>query len=535
MKKTNTFKRFAAITSASILAACMVAPMAMSSNAEGETPTYSISINNTTGGHTYEAYQIFAGTLETVDGKEVLSNIVWGTGVSEEGKTALGDAAVKAKGLTTEDAVKAFADEVALYLVASACKSDDYTDSAYSISVDSPGYYLVKDQDDSLDEDADDAYTRYIVQVLGTKNNINPKASTPSVIKKVEENVKTVTATGQEFAGNPSYNVGTQYNDVADYSIGDAVSFKLYGTLPSTLGDYDSYYYCFTDTLAASLTAPDAGDVKVYIDGNEVSQGTNLRVNVTGQVITISFEDIREAGATSTSIVTVEYDAVLNENAVIGLPGQENKVDLTYSNNPNENYNPTTNNEETDTPDDTGKTPEDKVIVFTYAIDVDKIDQNDETALTGAEFLLYNSDKSKSATIENGKFVAWVDGAGGTTLTGGNITVKGLDDGTYYMKETKAPQGYNLPTGNDAFFEVEVTATTVNNQAWSGTPGDALTALAGDEESDWDVDVAIGNTKGSSLPETGGIGTTLFYLGGGAMVAVAGVYLISKKRMKNAE
>ena len=535
MKKTNTLKRFAAITSASILAACMVAPMAMSSYAEGETPTYSISINNTTGGHTYEAYQIFAGTLEKVDGKDILSNIVWSTGVSAEGQAALGDAAEKAKTLITEDDVKAFADEVAPYLVASACTSDDYTDGMYSISVASPGYYLVKDQNDSLEPTKNDAYTRYIVQVLGTRNNINPKSSTPSVIKKVKENVKTVTATGQAFAGVTNYDVGSQYNDVADYSIGDAVSFKLYGTLPSTLGDYDSYYYCFTDTLAESLTAPAAGDVKVYIDGAEVSQGTNLRVNVTGQVITISFEDIIAAGATSASIVTVEYDAVLNSNAVIGLPGQENKVDLTYSNNPNENYNPTTDDEVTDVPGDTGKTPEDKVIVFTYAIDVDKIDQNDNTALTGAEFLLYNSDKSKSATIEDGKFVAWVNDDGGTKLTGGNITVKGLDDGTYYMKETKAPQGYNLPTGDKAFFEVKVTATTANNQAWSGTPVDALTTLAGDDDSDWDVDVNITNTKGSSLPETGGIGTTLFYLGGGAMVAVAGVYLISKKRMKNAE
>lgn len=531
MKKTNkTFKRFAAITSASLLAACAMAPV-FTLAAEGDPvtpPTYSISINNSTVGHTYEAYQIFTGDL--VDG--VLSNIKWGTGITEEGKTYFGDASEKAETLVSEDDVKAFAKEVAQYLSDEKI-SDDYTDSSYSLTVPTAGYYLVKDADNSLADDANDSYTRYIVEVLGTKTGINPKASIPSVIKKVKENEKDVTSTGQAFAGEENYNVGEQYNDVADYSIGDSVPFKLYGTLPSTLVDYDSYYYCFTDTLASSLTAPLEGDVKVYIDDVEVEQGGNLRVTVSGQNISIAFEDVKAAGAVAGSIVTVEYDAVLNSDAVIGLPGQENKVDLTYSNNPNEIYAPTLNDEEIDTPDDTGKTPEDKVIVFTYKIEATKVDGTDNTiTLPGAEFKLLNSDKTKAASVVDGKFVEWVDVTNGTTLTTpstGIISIAGLDDGTYYLRETKAPDKYNLLEED---FEIEIDATTVNNQVWSGNATDALTGALAD---DGTVSGLIENNKGTTLPGTGGIGTTIFYLGGGAMAAIGGIYLISKRRMKKSE
>ena len=273
----------------------------------------------------------------------------------------------------------------------------------------------------------------------------------------------------------------------------------------------------------------------------------------------------------------------MNENAVIGLDGQENKVKLEYSNNPNLEYKPnggsgdetpgTPDKNESDTPEtpdspneNTGKTPEDKVIVFTYELDVTKyLGTKDKTAGVGeAGFKLYNKD-GKAATIdENMKITGWVtesDAVGeegqegyvpavsGTevkTDADGKFKFIGLDDGTYVLKETTVPDGYNKMTD----LTLVIDATTVNNQGWAGTPSDALTALklwhdAKGSETDTPVNTAganndivadeIVNKKGSSLPGTGGIGTKLFYVGGGAMVAVAGVFLITKKRMGKKE
>ena len=149
MKQT---KKFACLLLALVMMLSMV------TTALAEETTYSITIDNSAEGHTYEAYQIFTGDLAKKDGNKILSNIVWGSGISEAGKTALGDAAAKAETLKTEADAKAFAKEVAPYLTTVAVFANTVTDGNYVISGLAAGYYLVKDQDGSLTGD-NDSYT----------------------------------------------------------------------------------------------------------------------------------------------------------------------------------------------------------------------------------------------------------------------------------------------------------------------------------------------------------------------------------------
>lgn len=557
MKNTKRARRAAAFAAAVVMAACAAIPMGSSFSASAEG---SISISNTATGHTYEAYQIFDGDLAN----GVLSNIQWGTGIDstktadlltaihaikvgeETPFAACTDAKSVAKVLSdanvgsNADITKQFASVVGKFLnpAADGHKESTADGGKYDISNLDDGYYLVKDKDGSLDN-KDDSNTRYIVQVLGNKTDITPKSSKPEVIKKVKENTKDVTATGQTFAGTADYNVGTSYNDVADYCIGDAVPFKLYGTMPDTIDDYSKYKYVFHDTLSKEFTAPVAGNVSVKIDGTD-AVGANVTVDPTTNTITVTFDDIKaENTITKSSIVTVEYNAVLNSSAVIGLNGQENKVYLTYSNNPNWTG--------TGTPDDKGKTPEDKVIVFTYELDTTKVDGIDNTIkLKDAKFKLSRKTGENGNTIEyakvtDGKLTGWTTTVGEATElvsgTDGLFKVAGLDSGTYYLTETQAPSGYNTLTNP---IEVELTATTVNNQTWDEVAASAFTKLsvkadgvAGTVDEKKGIgSITIANNKGSSLPSTGGIGTTMFYVGGGVLVAGAGVILITKKRAK---
>lgn len=556
MKNTKRARRAAAFAAAVVMAACAAVPMGSSFSASAEG---SISISNTAKDHTYEAYQIFDGDLAN----GVLSNIQWGTGIDstktadlltaiktiqvgeETPFAACTDAKSVAKVLSdanvgsNADITKQFASVVGKFLnpAADGHKESIANTGKYDIDGLDDGYYLVKDKDDSLNG-VDDSKTRYIVQVLGRVTDVTPKSSKPEVIKKVKENTKTVTATGQTFAGRENYDVGTSYNDVADYCIGDAVPFKLYGTMPDTIDDYSKYKYVFHDTLGKEFNAPNKNDVKVYVDGN-VAENANVEVSSdeNKSEITVTFADIKDGNTiTESSIVTVEYNAVLNSGAVIGLNGQENKVYLTYSNNPNWTGE--------GTPSDEGETPEDKVIVFTYELDTTKVDGIDNTIkLANAQFILsrkIGENAEEYAKVENGKLTSWTTKDDATTLTSndqGLFTVAGLDSGTYYLTETQAPSGYNTLTDP---IKVELTATTANNQTWNEVAASAFTGLSVKaDETPGTVDagkgigsITIANNKGSSLPSTGGIGTTMFYVGGGVLVAGAGVLLITKKRAK---
>lgn len=334
---------------------------------EGSTTsgTYTITINNSKTGHTYEAYQIFKGTLS----ENTLSDIQWGNGVSADGQTALGTASDKAATLETEAQAAVFAKSVAPYLQGAVESS--FADGKYTISGLQAGYYLVKDKNNTLTS-ADDCYTAYIMQVVRNVT-ASPKGEKPSVEKKVQENVKT---------DNTTDGYGERYNDTADYNIGDAVPFKLIGTVPD-MSQYAKYKYTFHDTLSNAFYRPIT--ISVYVasdkagtDKMQVTEGftPNIVVNTDKTVsITVSTDDLKtikytKGAETATGVqegqyIIVEYTAVLNSNARVGQkePGNTNEVYLTYSNNPNQSGD--------GTPEE-GQTPVDKVIVFTYELDVNK-------------------------------------------------------------------------------------------------------------------------------------------------------------------
>jgi fimbrial isopeptide formation D2 family protein/LPXTG-motif cell wall-anchored protein len=508
--------------------------LGMGVTALAEDTTYTITINNSATGHTYQAYQVFAGDL--ADG--VLSNITWGTGVNQTGLitalkadtnfSSLSETATAADvaSALTQDNASAFAQIIGQHLSSTVAGTSTEGTGSYTISGLSAGYYLVKDSADSQ-TDKDDAYTGFILKVAGNVE-ANPKSSVPTVEKKVQENTKTVTYSQTD---TENY-VGNQYNDVADYNIGDAVPFELIGTMPSNYADYTSYKYAFHDTASAGLTI-NSDSIHVYNNGTEIATA-DYTATVDGQNLTVTFANTKNiADINADSIITVKYTATLNSSAVIGLDGNPNEVYLTFSNNPNQGGT-----------GDTGKTPTDKVIVFTYELDTTKVDAtNTDTKLSGAEFQLYKkvSDVKTYAKVANGKVTGWTTTESeATTLTSdsnGLFKVAGLDDGTYYLHESKAPAGYNT-LANDV--ELTIAATTVNDQNWtSGTASDALTALkitAGGATTDGTlstgtVSATVTNSKGATLPSTGGIGTTIFYVVGTALIVVAGVMLVVRKRM----
>lgn len=521
----------------SILLALALA-LTVSLTAFAAADTYTVTIDNAASGHTYEAYQVFSGTLSD-DGS--LTDVAWGSGVDGtallaalKSDTTLGatfagastaaEAAAAMKSITDDSAeAQAFAKVAGANLKTAAGTSTG--SNPYTISGLAAGYYLVKDKEASQDS-KDDAYTRFILEVV--KNvTASPKSDSPSVVKKVEENTKYITDGGY----------GTGYNDVADYEMGSTVPFELIGTLPSNYADYSTYKYIFDDNKCEGLTFNE-DSVEVYADSTKLAASDYVTA-FNGQNMTVTFNDLKaitDAAITKDTKITVKYTTTLNQNAVIGLDGNPNDVFLSYSNNPN-------------APSDTtgtgttnmGKTPKDEVLVFTYELDTTKVDGSDAGKLAGAEFELYKTvDGTENyATVEDGKLTGWTTTeADASTLTSdenGLFKVAGLDDGTYALRETKAPSGYNSLAKD---VELTIAATTVNNQSWTGTPSDALTALTITIDGQTDqgntdtgvVNAAIENNKGLTLPSTGGIGTIIFYIAGGLLMAGAITFFVLKKK-----
>ncbi len=520
--------------------------------------TYTIEVTNKDAGHTYEVYQIFTGDLSVdKDGNKVLSNVEFGANVDVD--------KVKAEFLGVETA-----DDLAKYLEGVADVEGTYnqfknvittpygtlTQSAtvnaddlysYTLSGLPAGYYLVKDKDGSLvDADGnpmDTAYTKMILQVVGDVT-IAAKSESPSVLKKVVEE------TYKQDAG-----FGYGYNDVADYDIGDTIPFELIGSTVNveTIKDYTDYNYEFHDSQSEGLTF-DKDSFKVYVAVSGKIDDNMVEVDPSLYTVTFSNNDHDMMVAmdlkndyflntlTTTSRIVVRYTSKLNANAVIGLPGNPNEVYLEYSNSPYDN-------------DSKGRTPKDKVIVFTYRLDTLKYDgaskdKEEVDPLKGAEFKLLKKDGNtvtEVAEITDGKISAWVaaefdeDGnlTNGSILVSGDdgfFKVAGLDEGTYYLREVKAPEGFNLLTSD---VKIVVDADCVNTQDWDGTPEEALKGFndqaenikkAIDDSAKPGVEVWVENNRGVILPSTGGIGTTIFYIVGGVLIVSAIAFFALRRK-----
>lgn len=504
-------KRFTRLVSSTLAAALLLSSTAVAAG------TNTITINDSTEGNTYVAYQIFAGEA---DGS-VLTNIAWGEGVSAAGQTALGTASDVAATLTNTADAEEFASEVAEYLTVPSGSDSTVDGGVYAIENLEPGYYLIKNTAVADGE----AFTSYILKVVNDVT-VNPKDdSVPTLDKTVADND------------------GDTDTESADYAIGDDVPFTLTATLPSNVSDYEEYKLVFTDNLSAGLTYNN--DAKVYIDGTEVT----ATISADAGVITITLDDAKALGATDNSVVTVEYTAELNENAVIGGEGNLNTADLEYYNNPNFDYNGDGEGEngktdtdgdgdvdEDDTYDNDGDgdvdeddgdtdgdgdvdeddqietTPEDSVVVFTYELDVNKVDSSN-AALEGAGFTLYKKNGE-------GNYVQI-----GSEITGvTTFEFEGLDAGEYKLVESTTPDGYNTMGG------MEFTISSTHTEA-----GFDLTSSLGTAATitDGTITTDVVNYSGTELPETGGMGTRVIYTLGGALVLGATVLLVTRRRMSN--
>lgn len=482
--------------------------MAVPAFAETTTTTYTITINNGTG--TYAAYQIFKGDLYN----NTLSNIEWGDNVTDEGRTKFGNAADKAKTITTEADAKAFAVEVAKYLTDPAAGTG--TDS---ITVSGPGYYLIKNT--SVGEG--EVFTDYILRVVGDVK-VNPKSGKPTLDKQIKHN-----ETGK-------------WGVVGDNQIGDTVEFRTLTTVPIVSG-YTQYTYVIHDEMSAGLTSNVRSNEDVTIKVNDETvldknyyTVTVDEVNTNKFTVTVDvLNAIKDGKMVEGNTLYTYYTGILNEKAKVYNDGkQENKAYLEYSNNPHDHA--TTNS-----------TPVKVVYDWTFKMGVKKVDGADGTPLTDAKFVLSKEkncdlgaigDDGQPHNTENlisliknsdGSYTVAPAGYNGSVvnvITAGDITINGLDDATvYYLYETKAPAGYNRLTAAVRF---EITATYSD-------AGDNCTSVTATVNNDVQssVSVNVKNNKGSTLPSTGGIGTTLFYVIGGVLMAVAAVLLVTKKRMNN--
>ena len=481
--------------------------------------TYKITITNESPNHIYEAYQIFAGDLHIDGDRKILSNIVWGSGITEAGKIALGNAEERAKSLTTEADAKVFAKEVAKYLLKST-ESVRQADGKYVISGLDAGYYLVKDKDNTLNN-ADDFNTAYIMQVVGDVQAV-PKGDKPSLDKQIK------------------HNESATWGVVGDNQIGDTVEFRIITTVPDT-AEYTQYDYIIHDTMSVGLSSnvKTAADVTIKVnDTGDALSADYYTVTANGNTFSVKVDIIK---AVNDGIMSkgdelyTYYTGVLNEDAKVYDEGkQDNVAFLEYSNNPNN--------------DEKGKTEEKKVYDWTFKMTVNKVD-GEGNNLTGAKFVLSKDGTLKVADLncnEEGvpaateKLIGLVKVSEGVyrvavkgdadvvyVIDAGEAVIKGLDDAIdYYFYETKAPAGYNL-LKEPVNFKISADYNT------DGSEYTTVTATVGDAQSE-NLKANVVNNQGTELPSTGGVGTTIFYIVGAVLVAAAGILLITKKRMSKA-
>ena len=413
------------------------------------------------------------------------------------------------------------------------------------------GYYLIRDKAGSVP--ANEQYTLYLMSVVNDNITITPKTSTTTSEKKVDD-------------VNDSDGSSQNLQDSADYDIGDYVPFHLTAHMAGNVNAYKKYHLTFTDTLESGRFDAISEPV-IKVDGTKIGEINSDAYTVTadyktaatkdGFVVTVTFLPKSPATLLPESLnskdVTIDFSAQLGTGAIIGNPGNVNTFQLNYSNNPNS----TDDHEE-------GTTPEDTVIVFTYELDVNKTDAANQP-LNGATFALYKkyntvpSGKTaaaspisyggnKSYTIPEGTNYVLVGTIAGTDKS--LFEFKGIDDGEYLLVETVAPTGYNAIEPQTFTVTAEHTAKADINKSTKMDAQDAyvLKSVSGAKTGDSTINLSalikenkitgvnttIINNSGATLPSTGGMGTTIFYIIGVVLLAGAAIILVTKRRM-NAE
>ncbi len=531
-KASKTLKRIAALVATFAMALALVPAFALAEDKGGTTtPTHTITITEPTGNvdsHSYEAYQVFAGTYNTTSQK--LEGITWGAGVNGPAllQALKDDATIGGKFANATDAVTAAAamkdmtaaeTDAMAKVIAGNLKTAAATGQS-PLTVTGDGYYFVKDVSTAL---TNDTYSKYILQVCNNVE-ITAKDGTTTSQKKVKDTNDSATE-----------NATSGWQDSADYDIGDMVPFQLTGTVASDYANFDTYYFAFHDKYnKQQLGAPQNIVVKL---GNTTIDSSKYEVKTTEAGFDVIFTDLKTAvpAATAGSAITVEYESKLLEGANIGAKGNLNSSNIEFSND--------SNNEDEG---HHGTTPDDTVIVFTYKTTVNKVDESGN-ALAGAGFTLYKkyADTTKVPAGKTADADGWV---AVNTFTGGTdttFTFTGIDDGTYKLVESKVPEGYTAM--EDITFTVSADHTVTFESGQPGTDGklgnayvlNGLTAQVTNDSAnktatfnnsttDGAVDgvtTTVENKSGSTLPSTGGIGVLPFILVGCGIAAAAGIGL----------
>ena len=528
---------------AALLAVAMVCAMAIpafAENSEGDVDSH----------HTYSAFQIFKGDVEGSNIKDFkISNVDWGSNIINNSddflnklreadhigplftnaKSAQEVLAVISQWHDSDDYSIAFARFVCHYLYSNDA-NPTYVVRAGSNALTIPeakaGYYLFVDTTDFSKDDSYHSYNSFLLMV--TKGNwnvpITPKAEKPTVEKKVYDNPDGTSTGG--------------FGSSADHAINEKFQFQLTATLPDSTNRaydyYDKYSVIFHDTLSDGITYDkddELDSVVIKSNGNtyNITDSSKYTIDTTDLESQNSFVvniDVKacakDAGfdLNDGATITVTYTAHLNDKAYVNTAGGStsniNKVYLTYSNNPKDESS-------------IGKTPESTpVYVYTYQLNNTKHQDTEKgPALEGACFRLYSdeacTDQSEVQLYQKDGFYYPIKDVLGKeavemkSAANGTFNVKGLDAGTYYLKEITPPDGYSACKVIPVTIKADHSRNDQVNLEGSNLTNDIVNIKAG----------------GITLPSTGGIGTTLFYVVGGGLMVAAIVLLVTKKRMEN--
>ena len=533
---------------AALLAVAMLCAMAI--------PAFAYDTEEDLGkNHCYDAFQIFKGdvTGNDTDGFKI-SNVTWGKNIPhpedflekltkdstigsefETNFTAQEAVAVISKWHDSDNNSIAFARCVCNYVYSDG-NSTPVLQGGHTngFQLEEAGYYLIVDTSSfssSAEGDSYHAYNSFLLKVNKDHYHvqITPKVVKPTVKKEVYDN---------DDGSSSGDNNG--WGSSADHAINEEFQFRLIATLPESENNgraydyYNKYTVRFNDTLSNGITYDRLDSVVINSNGHtyDITDSSKYTIDTTDlesqNSFVVSIPDVKtcvedpEFNLNNGATITVTYTAHLNDNAFVntasGSTENKNSVRLQYSNNPR--------------PDDEywgytpNYTPESEVYVYTYQLNNTKYHDKAENGneLEGAGFRLYSDAdyKNEVKLYQDGEFYYPIKNATGKeavemkSAANGQFNVKGLDAGTYYLRETTPPAGYSACPDTT----IVISATHDGNRV--------------NLESSKLYTTIINNKAGGiTLPSTGGIGTTIFYVVGGGLMVAAIVLLVTKKRMEN--